>query len=68
MVTVGRYRARRAAQTLYLEDRTGDRTVSRKPPVSHGLLAQACGFRAAGWDSMGRAGIEPATLGLKVRP
>jgi hypothetical protein len=31
-------------------------------------FAQPCGFRAAPRRLMGRAGLEPATLGLRVRP
>jgi hypothetical protein len=50
------------------EDKTEDSSRSQKRPDLHDLLVEECGFAECGRRLMGRAGFEPATLGLKVRP
>jgi hypothetical protein len=47
------------------EDRTKDRTDSPKRHVRRILLGSTSGYPTTSERWMGRAGIEPATLGLK---
>jgi hypothetical protein len=47
------------------EDKTEDSSRSQKRPDLHDLLVEECGFAECGRRLMGRAGFEPATLGLK---